>query len=221
MSKPLKQTSTPPNFNGLAHIYRWMEVACFGPWLQRCRCAFLETLSDCRRGLAIGDGDGRFTAELLRVNRLISVDAVDASEAMLGELLHNAGAHANRVNVMCVDARRLQAEGPPYDLVVTHFFLDCLTTSEVESLAFTLRASLSTSARWIISEFAIPSGWYGQLIARPLIRILYWVFGLLTGLKVHSLPKYRDALKRSGFEMVAERKLLGGLLVSEVWAIRR
>ncbi len=219
MSRPSNQSPATPNFNRLAHVYRWMEVVSFGPWLERCRCAFLASLSHCERALVIGDGDGRFTERLLRVNPHIRVDAVDASSAMLRELFRRAGADANRVNATCLDAREFQPESSSYDLVVTHFFLDCLTTSEVESLAFTLHASLSPSARWIISEFAIPSGWYGQLIARPLIRILYWMFGLLTGLKVHSLPNYRDALKRSGFEMVTERKLLGGLLVNEVWAI--
>ncbi len=219
MSRPSKRYSATPNFNGLTHVYRWMEVASFGPWLQRCRCAFLASLSQCRRALVIGDGDGRFTAQLLRVNADIRVDAVDASSAMLRELRRRAGADANRVNAMCVDARELQPENSPYDLVVTHFFLDCLTTAEVESLVHTLRAALSPSARWIVSEFAVPSGWYGQLVARPLIRILYWAFGLLTGLKVRSLPNYRDALRKSGFEMIAERELLGGLLVGEVWAI--
>ena len=220
MSMPPKQDSATPNFNGLAHVYRWMEMASFGPWLQWCRCAFLASLSDCRHALVIGDGDGRFTAQLLRTNPYIHVDAVDASPAMLRELLHRTGADANRVSIKCMDARKFEPENPPYDLVATHFFLDCLTTEEVQSLALALRPALSTSARWLISEFAIPSGWYGQLIARPLIRILYWAFGLLTGLKVHSLPDHRDALKRLGFEMVAQRKLLGGLLVGEVWAIR-
>ena len=58
-----------PNFNGVAHFYRWMELVTFGPWLQRCRCAFLGELAGCRRAAVLGDGDGRFSAQLLRVNR--------------------------------------------------------------------------------------------------------------------------------------------------------
>jgi hypothetical protein len=60
-------------------------------------------------------------------------------------------------------------ENLPYDLVVTHFSLDCLTTEEVRSLAATLRAAVSPSARWVVSEFALPEGWFGRLVAGPLV----------------------------------------------------
>lgn len=220
MSTPSNFASAPPNFNRLAHVYRWMELLSFGPWLQQCRCMFLNSLSHCRRGLVIGDGDGRFTAGLLRANPHIHVDAVDASPAMLHELLRRVGPHANRVSTRCMDARQLQPANPPYDLVATHFFLDCLTTAEILSLATTLRAALAPSAQWLVSEFAIPSGLFGRMFALPLIRTLYFAFSVLTGLSVRSLPDYRSALRQSGFEPIAQRKLLGGLLVSEIWAMR-
>jgi hypothetical protein len=209
----------PPDFSALAPFYRWMEMASFGPFLQRSRCAFIDAFADRRRALILGDGDGRFTARLLRANSQIQIDAVDASPAMLNELGHRAGLDAHRVNTTCADARYWQPECPPYDLVVTHFFLDCLTTAEAQSLAYKLRAAVTTDAQWLISEFAVPAGWHGMFIARPLIRTLYWAFGLLTGLKVRALPDYRSALRRAGFELVQERSWLGGLLVSELWQV--
>jgi SAM-dependent methyltransferase len=209
----------PPNFSPLAPFYRWMELASFGPFLQRCRCAFVDALADRRRALILGDGDGRFTARLLRANPEIQIDAVDASPAMLDELRRRAGLDANRVHTTCADARYWQPASPPYDLVVTHFFLDCLTTAEVQSLANKVHAAVTPGAQWLISEFSIPAGWHGKLIARPLIRTLYWAFGLLTGLKVRALPDYRAALRWAGFELVKERRWLGGLLTSELWQV--
>jgi SAM-dependent methyltransferase len=207
-----------PNFDGLARFYRWMELFTFGPYLARCRSAFLGDLSGCRRALVLGDGDGRFTAELLRTNATIEVDAVDASPAMLSALLRRAGENAGRISIHCADARKFLPPNPPYDLVATHFFLDCLNTEEVRSLAVTLRNSLSTSAVWAVSEFAVPSGWFGRLAARPLIGLLYHSFGLLTGLSVRSLPDYAAALREDGFRLDRRRSFLHGLLVSEVWS---
>jgi ubiquinone/menaquinone biosynthesis C-methylase UbiE len=212
--------SAPPDFNRLAHIYRWMELSSFGPWLQRCRCTFLDSLSGCRRALVIGDGDGRFTACLLRANSHIQVDAIDASSAMLHELIHRAGSNADRVRTVLTDARTWQPANSSYDLIVTHFFLDCLTAAEIQSLAQTVRHASAPSVRWLVSEFAIPSGWYGRLFARPLIRCLYFAFGLLTGLRVRALPEHRAKLQQSGFEMIAEHKWLAGLLVSEIWTMQ-
>jgi SAM-dependent methyltransferase len=165
--------SAPPNFNRLARIYRWMELASFGPWLWWCRCTYLDSLTECRRALVIGDGDGRFTARLLHTNPAIQTDAVDASTAMLASLLRRAGSDTYRVRTFCADARQWQPANPPYDLIVTHFFLDCLTRDEIQSLAATLHKVAFPQALWLVSEFAIPAGWFGRLVARPLVWCLY------------------------------------------------
>ena len=207
-----------PNFNRLARLYRWMELASFGPWLWWCRCAFLSDLTQCRRALVLGDGDGRFTARLLRANPILSVDAVDSSSAMLRALLHRAGHNACRIRAYRADARIWQPANSGYDLIVTHFFLDCLTTGEVQSLAATLRKAVSPSALWLVSEFAVPDGWFGRLVARPLVRCLYFAFGRLTGLTLRALPDHHAALQQSGFIIQNRRTWLGGLLVSELWS---
>jgi len=209
--------TTAPNFNRLAGIYRWMELASFGPWLERCRFAFLDELGGCRRALVLGDGDGRFTERLLRANAEVRVDAVDASEAMLRALVRRAGVCSERVRVHCADIRQWESASGPYDLVVSHFFLDCLTTEEVEELAGRVREAVSPSAVWVVSEFAVPERGLGRLVARPVVWGLYWAFGLLTGLRVRRLPKYREALRRCGFVLERRRDWLGGLLASEMW----
>jgi SAM-dependent methyltransferase len=205
------------NFDRLAKLYRWLELFAFGPFLSRSRAAFLPELVSARRALVLGDGDGRFTAELLRVNSQVHIDAVDASPAMLDALLRRAGVNAGRVCAHCVDARDWHLENPPYDLVATHFFLDCLTTEECHALAAKLGGAVSPSAVLIVSEFAIPEGWFGRLVARPLVWLLYRAFGVLTGLALRSLPDYHAALQDAGFALTRRRRLLRGLLVSEMW----
>jgi hypothetical protein len=120
-----------------------MELFSFGPWLMLCRCAFLnECLNSCR-ALALGDGDGRFTARLLRENHAIRIDAVDASSAMLRDLSLRAGPHIDRIRTCHSDVRSLQLPNSTYDLILTHFFLDCLSTEEVKSLAAGLDGAAS------------------------------------------------------------------------------
>jgi SAM-dependent methyltransferase len=208
------------NFDRLARAYRWMETLTFGPLLMRMRCAMLSEIHDCRRALVLGDGDGRFTARLLETNPGISIDAVDASAAMLTELRCNAGPHAERVHTHLADAREWQPPRTDYDLIVTHFFLDCLTGEEVHALAARLRETCVPGARWVVSEFAVPHGWFGAVIAQPLVALLYRTFGLLTGLRVRRLPDHRSALEKAGFKPADETKRLHGLLVSELWRLQ-
>lgn len=210
------RTATP-NFNRLAHIYRWMEWLTFGPFLGRCRCAFLNVVNHHRSALVIGDGDGRYTARLLHENPHIIVDAVDASEAMLDELTRRTAPNGARLHALVADARTYRPPHGDYDLIATHFFLDCLTSEEVKRLAVRLRNHVRTDATWVISEFAVPSGWYGRTIAQPLITALYCAFDWLTGLQVRRLPNHRIALAQAGWSLEREEKHLHGLLVSELW----
>ena len=213
----------PPDFNRLARLYLWMEAATFGPWLWWCRCAWLDQPGSLPlpaqegRALVLGDGDGRFTAHLLRTYPHIHVNAVDASPAMLRSLHKRAAPNASRLCIHLADARSFQPPAPPYTLIATHFFLDCLTTAEVQSLAETLRRCSSPQTHWLVSEFAIPKGWFGTVLARPLVRLLYFAFGHLTGLTVRKLPNHKTALSQSGFTLLNQKTWLFGLLTSELW----
>jgi SAM-dependent methyltransferase len=207
-----------PDFDRLASAYRWMEWFSFGPLLQRCRCAFLNELKTVRRALVLGDGDGRFTAVLLGSNPEVRIDAVDASPVMLRALVRRAGVNAGRVRTIAADIRSWQPEnGDVYDLVVSHFFLDCLTAAEIEGVAGSVRGSLTEGARWVVSDFAVPEGWAGRLTGRVVIGFLYRAFGVLTGLRIRRLPDHAAAMRSAGFVLEQRREMLFGLLFSEVW----
>jgi len=192
---------TAPDFNRLARVYRWLEIATFGSSLWRCRATYLDEVHSSRNALIIGDGDGRFAARLLDQNDVVLVDALDASCSMLHALIRNVGAHSGRVRTHHADARHWEPLNAPYDLVVTHFFLDCLTTEEVAALARRLRSYMTPSSRWLVSEFTVPDTWFGWVVARPLVTALYAAFCMLTGLRLFRLPDHRNALPQAGFTL--------------------
>lgn len=208
----------PSGFDRIARPYRWLEYLSFGPMLERSRNHRLPELQHKRRALIIGDGDGRFTARLLKENSEITVDAVDISPAMLTLLATRAtkAEASNRITTHCTDAFAFSPT-EHYDLLITHFFLDCLSTSEVHQLAATLRPHLAPEALWVISDFDIPPTGPSVLPARILIGFLYRAFGLLTGLKTRHLPDYRSALQSASLQCKSRKAWLGGLLYSELW----
>jgi ubiquinone/menaquinone biosynthesis C-methylase UbiE len=211
----------PPNFDPIARPYRWLEYLTFGPYLERCRFQFIASLADRRRALILGDGDGRFTARLLAANDRIEAMAVDSSGAML-DLLKKRVASLGPAAVVRLQTRRGNAldfkiDGPPYDLVATHFFLDCLTEEEVSSLIDAVSPHLAPGAIWLVSEFVIPDRQPASFLGRPLIAALYLAFGIVAGLKVRQLPDYASALSKAGFVVEARNAYLAGILISEVW----
>lgn len=210
------------NFDPVARAYRWLEYMSFGPWLSRCRTAQIAHLKGARHALLLGDGDGRFLAHLLAVNPAVTADVVDSSESMLMLLerrIRRSGTQARRrVCLHHANALEWNAIGS-YDLIVSHFFLDCFFPFQLEQLFDRLLPHAAPGAKWIISEFAIPRNRLTAPVARGIVGILYRAFGRVTGLPVRALPDYATSLLRRGLILTREHHYLSGLLCSQVWAL--
>lgn len=217
MTPDIRIAQSQPNFNLIARPYRWLEYCTFGLLLERCRFAQLPHMRSAASALILGDGDGRFLAKLVAGNPSLHADVVDISPAMLG---------LSRARIPLSDAIRfhqadIRVYQPPagrvYDLLVTHFFLDCLTESEITQLIDHLRPRFSEQTTWIISEFAIPATGLARPTSQLLIWFLYRAFRLLTGLEVQRLPRYMPILQQAGFVCEGVELFLGGILRSERW----
>lgn len=207
------------DFNHIARPYRWLEYLTFGRSLERCRFHFLGQLYPCRSALVLGDGDGRFLARLLAADPGLHADAVDSSRVMLHLLRQRTHAAIDnartRLRVHHTSALHF-APDHSYDLVVTHFFLDCLTSAEIATLVARLVPHLQPGALWLVSDFSIPSGAM-RWPARAIVRLLYLAFRLITGLRVTRLPDHAAALAAAGFTRTTRHLSLGCLLFSELW----
>ena len=213
------------SFDLLARPYRWMEYGAFGRSLQRCRTRFLQDVRGARTVLVLGDGDGRFTARLLADAPHTCGGAVDSSAGMLAALRTRCASQGtcDRVTTYQADLQHglpPGACGQQYDLVASHFFLDCMSEVEIARLAAEILPLLRPGASWIVSEFCVPLTWL-QLPAQLLIRSLYFAFCLLTGLRAQRLPEYARAFTQSGYAMQQRDLRLAGLLTAEVWTAAR
>ena len=212
-------SSTNPDFNLIARPYRWLEYLTLGTALESCRNHYLPQLHNRNRAFILGDGDGRFLAQLLKQNQHLRADAVDISTTML-QLLRKRCAAATpnadtRLRTHHANALTLPLEGP-YDLVVTHFFLDCLTQPDLESLITRITPHMNPNALWLISDFHIPPNSL-RFPAKLLVRGLYLAFRILTGLRTNTLPDHDTPLTQSGLTRISQHHRLSGLLTTELW----
>jgi ubiquinone/menaquinone biosynthesis C-methylase UbiE len=194
------------NCDAIAPWYRWFEYLGFGRALERRREAFLRDVTSARRVLVLGDGDGRALAALLRANSQATVDYIDLSARMLELAQMRVG--EQRVVYHHADALTIPLPDAEYDLVVTHFFLDCLDASGQERLVERMRRALSPGGRWLVSEFCK---------AGMFVALLYAFFRLTTGLHTRELADYRTLFRRHGFRLERSESAWGGRLVSELW----
>jgi hypothetical protein len=204
-----------PNFDPVARLYRWAEYLSLGPLLQRTRTHLLPQLTDRCSTFVLGDGDGRFLARLLAQNPLLQALAVDTSATMLQLLQRRCSFAGARLSVQQASALTATPRRDT-DLIVTHFFLDCLTQAEVDELTQRLSAQAQPGTLWLLSDFYVPSGAVGPM-ARLYIRTLYLAFRLLTGLRVKSLPDPQVSLARAGFIAIDRHERLFGMIYTELW----
>lgn len=100
-------TTPQPNFDRVARLYRWAEYLTLGPLLQRTRTHFLPQLPQRHNALILGDGDGRFLAQLLARQPTLRALAVDTSASMLHLLRHRCQPHASRLQTLQASALNL------------------------------------------------------------------------------------------------------------------
>jgi SAM-dependent methyltransferase len=206
------------NADLIARCYRWLEYAAFGRTLERARFDFLSNAAAARRVLILGEGDGRFLARLLQCNRYATVVAVETSSRMihLSRRRVPPGDRA-RVEFHQIDALAHCLPAGPFDLAVSHFFLDILSCPGAEAVILKVGALLSPGAGWLVSEFQVPAGGVRRLHARLWLGAMYCFFSITTGLRVSKLPSYREMLERCGFAEINHRERRFGLIRSQVW----
>jgi len=205
---------TKPSFDRIARPYRYLEYLTLGPLLQQTRTHHLPSLTPKKQALVLGDGDGRFTQALLNINPHIQIHAVDTSATML-QLLRQRCNNSPLLTTHHQDALT-HTPHPATDLITAHFFFDCLSQTDLNTLIQNLARQTRPDTLWLVSDFRIPTGPL-RPFARLYIRALYLAFRLLTNLRTTQLPNYASPLTAAGLARLSQHQSLFGLLTTELW----
>jgi len=206
------------SFDTLAPYYRLMERVLAGNLLQCSRTAFLAETAECRNALLLGEGPGRFLAELLRVNPRVQVTCVERSPGMIRAARAALDAAAvTRVRFVQVDALAWQPPLRHFDLVVSHFFLDCFRREELAGLVAKVSQGATASARWLLADFREPDRGWRRWRGRVVLAVMYAFFRLTTRLAASAVTPPEGYLTAAGFRLMQRRLSNHGLIHSDCW----
>ena len=209
------------SFDAIAPWYRALEWIAFGGQLQRCRVACLGEIAGPRRALIVGEGNGRFLCELLRVHPAVEVDCLDASERMLQLARERVEQtwpdHAAHVRFLYDDITSWIPPEDHYDLIITHFVLDCFREGELALIIKKLAIAATADANWLLADFCIPSRGFARLRARIWLAIMYGFFRVTARIEANELIDPTPFIWAQGFTLATQHQFKGAMLKSESW----
>ncbi|MES2596181.1 MAG: class I SAM-dependent methyltransferase [Verrucomicrobiota bacterium] len=208
------------SFDILAPFYRSMERFTAGRKLQRARTEFLDVIPVPTRILTVGEGHGPFLLECCRRYPEAWIVCVDASKAMMAqakEALKQNGLNDARVQWVHADLLSWEPPVASFDLIVTHFFLDCFTHEQMSMLVPRLSKAADRGGSWLMADFQVPAHGWRRLRSKIILAMLYLFFRVATRLSAKSLITPDPLLQAAGWRLQSRAEYEWGLLKSDWW----
>jgi SAM-dependent methyltransferase len=209
------------SFDAVAPWYRALETIAFGNALQRCRVACLGEIRSPRHALIVGEGNGRFLGELLHAYPGVRVDCVDSSERMLNlareRIANESPDRTDQVRFLHRDITSWAPFEDRYDLIVTHFLLDCFPEPELAGIIKNLASAAKSEAAWLLADFRLPDRGFARLHARGWLVAMYQFFRFTARIPAIELIDSTPSLQANGFTLARQHLFRNGMLKSELW----
>jgi ubiquinone/menaquinone biosynthesis C-methylase UbiE len=211
------------SFDVLAPHYRWMEFVLAGEKLQRCRTAFLDRISAPQNILIWGEGNGRFLVECRRKWGDAQIVCADASEKMLAlanERIERCGLNASGIDFVRADVLEWEPLKKTFDVIVTHFFLDCFDAKQLQQIVDKLAFAALPNASWLLADFQTPLIGLQRWRAELILKVMYLFFRVATRLPAQRLTSPNSYLTSNDFFLLERQVSEWGLLHSDLWERR-
>jgi len=221
-SLPCARWRSGMSFDRLARTYRALELLLAGSLLQRCRTAYLPQTSHVRHALICGEGPGRYLVEFAKSNPDARITCLDASQAMLAAAKKHClavGVNPDRIQFTQCDLRHWSASAGPFDLIATHFFLDCFPPDQLKEVI--RRITAAPDALWVLADFCEPDHGWRRVRARVILALAYLFFRVATKLPASHLTAPDAFLEEEGFRLCQRRVLNCGLLHADLWSLQK
>ncbi len=208
------------NFNRIAPFYEFIERLTTGSRMQRARVAHLPSVADARRVLIAGEGNGKFLAACAKAMPEATFTVIDESPAMLEKAAarwRQAGGEVSRVRFVCDNLLIWTPDELGYDLIVTHFFLDCFPEETLPLILTKLASAAAPNSRWLVADFCEPECGLARFRAHVMLRVAYLLFRLLAGVQASKLVNPDLLLSELGFTLKNRLTSDWGMMHSDLW----
>lgn len=208
------------SFDRLAPHYRWMEAVLAGGLLQRARLQWIDAVPPPERVVLVGEGPGRFLEAALSRWGRARFWVVDASAPMLERARRawvTAGGAEDRVTWLQVSLPSAALPVGDFDLLATHFFLDCFPTDLLCRVVSGLGRAATADASWLITDFRVAEVGWRRWRSHLLLALMYAFFRWTTRLPARRWVDPDPILRAAGFRLEGRRTFNQGFVHADWW----
>ena len=205
------------NFDRIARFYASLEYLVFGRSLQQVRCSHLAYLAEViplgAEVLVVGDGDGRFFVECVQAWPNCRFVYVERSQNMLRKARQRINREGIDADIRwCHGDALLVGEGK-FDVLVTHFVLDCHQGKALESFVQKLAEQVKCKGFWMVSDFDPAATWWSS----HLVSVMYMFFACVASLPRQHLKRPDALIQAQSFSKQRHYSLWQGFIFSDLW----
>jgi ubiquinone/menaquinone biosynthesis C-methylase UbiE len=131
------------------------------------------------------------------------------------------GIECARIDFIRADALTWNPPDHDYDLIVTHFFLDCFRRDQLEALIGKLTRVADPQANWLLADFQSASAGWRRRRSEIILWMMYRFFTIVTRLPAKELIDPASILEQNGFKLRARDVQDWDLLHSDWWQQER
>ena len=201
-------------YQSVAPYYdNWARIV-FGGQLVASQNYFLRELKNPANILIFGGGTGRMIPLLLKMYPKAKIHFLDSSKAMIARAKTRVGLQNDRVRFTNGTERELKPENR-YDVILTPFVLDNFENPHLTSVYKLLLASLQVNGKWIHTDFYLDQKspyWQNKLV-----DLMYWFFGVMTGLKSQNLPDFNTLFSISEIKLLKRKYFFHGMVRTHLY----
>ena len=208
-------------FDFLSPMYNKISQAFFGKSLINSQKYFIPNLKKAKSVLILGGGTGEILADLMKFQISeyyyyldISQGMIDRSEKLISEKFIE---NINQVRFDCGSYQNISVH-PPFDLVITPYFLDCFKEKEVENVINLLHSKLADGGEWLFVDFNVSNkSFISKISSYLIIKFLYLFFNVLCRINVYQLPNFSKYFSEQKLEVISEKYFLQEMLVGRIY----
>ena len=200
---------TNSGFDFIAPVYDWMARLVFGKAITESQTIFLNRIPAGAEILILGGGTGWLLEKISEQNKSCKILYVDASAKMIKKSkLRKTQDEVQFVQGVLQDI----PEQRRFDVIVTNFYLDLFSDSNLKIVIEQIHAHTKPSSQWLVADFIDTVWWH-----RMMLRVMYVFFRVVAGIDGSQLPVWGNALQAQGWAKAAEQLHFRGFINTSFW----